>query len=599
MTASRQADMRAWDQDASLDQIRDAYKTLAVAFHPDKHPDPTNKEMAEDTFRSIQKAYEVLSDPERRAVYDHFGEQGLQSTWSVAVRGQSPAEMRAEFERQSRMRQAADAESMVRSRGEFNATINASSLFMDRPPLSPLRRRIAPLTWSERLAIVHAIQLIGKHSFDMQVSNTTSASISGQMLSRGSAGGGNLVGTLKTQWSPQYLSEITATMLKPHVLTAKGQYTVDENLFFNYALVSTMLAAPPSVTVTWGQRLSSKSTLTGFTSLKTGPYTIGGWGAGPDGLPIHEDTGMLVVGVTKQDSPHTGWTTQMTLSDTDQSLGYEWNMRILDGIIVRSGISLGTGIGFSVFTNGERRITEHIRLLLGVECGLGTGVLFKVRVSRLGQRVVLPILLSPTFRPNLAMAATLLPAAAIALSHYLYFMPMRQRKRAERITELRRENIGVIEQRRTAAEQTRELLRGQAEKRASTEIGRQGLVVVQAYYGRLDLFPALMDVPEDVLADNEQLARLCNRMPDMPVDTLSAHQPLWWDARIQLQMLVNQSQLIIPAGRSKSKLIGFFDPCIGEEKHLLVRYVFRNKVHQLLATDTGAVAAPLRSQEIV
>ena len=64
-------------------------------------------------------------------------------------------------------------------------------------------------------------------------------------------------------------------------------------------------------------------------------------------------------------------------------------------------------------------------------------------------------------------------------------------------------------------------------------------------------------------------------------------------------MLVTQSQLIIPAGRSKSKLIGFFDPCVGERKQLLIRYVFQGALHELVVDDEDAVAAPLRSQQLM
>lgn len=526
---------------------------IAVAFHPDKHPDPRYKEMAEDSFRDIQKAYEVLSDPEQRAVYDHFGEAGLQSSWALTVPGQTPADLRAEMERQARLRQAADAESLVRSRGEFSAMIDASSLFVPAQPqlVSPLRPRAAPLTLSDRLDRVNCTQLVGKHSFEMQTSNTTAVSISGQMMNRGGMGGGNLVGTVKTHWSPHFFSEMSATLLKPHILTSKGQYTVDDNLFFTYTVVAQTMAAPPSVTLMWGQRLSSKSSLTGFSSYKTGAYTIGPWGAGKNGDALMEDTGALIVGVTKQDPNAPGWTFQTTLSEMDLSVGYDWSMRVLGGIMIRSGIVLGMGSGFSVFTNGERRVTENIRVMLGMDCGLLSGVQLKVHISRLGQRIVLPIILAPNFRTDLAAAATLVPAAVIALSHFLYFVPKRQRIAAERVAKLRRDNVGAIEQRRTSAEQTRELLRGQALKRAEAEYARQGVVIVQAFYGQASKFPAPMNVSMDTISRKEELMGIVGRAPDAPHDIFSENQPLWWDVRTPLQMLVNQSQLVIPAGRSK------------------------------------------------
>lgn len=59
---------------ASADEIKKAYRKLAIQFHPDKNPD--NPE-AEDKFKEAAEAYEVLSNAEKKARYDQFGHQGL------------------------------------------------------------------------------------------------------------------------------------------------------------------------------------------------------------------------------------------------------------------------------------------------------------------------------------------------------------------------------------------------------------------------------------------------------------------------------------------------------------------------------------------
>lgn len=57
-------------KDASADEIKKAYRKLAVKYHPDRNPD--NKE-AEEKFKEAAEAYDVLSDTEKRAKYDRFG----------------------------------------------------------------------------------------------------------------------------------------------------------------------------------------------------------------------------------------------------------------------------------------------------------------------------------------------------------------------------------------------------------------------------------------------------------------------------------------------------------------------------------------------
>jgi len=60
-------DVLGVDEDASQEEIKKTYRTLARKHHPDRNPDDPN---AEETFKEIQKAYSVLSDEEKRKQYD-------------------------------------------------------------------------------------------------------------------------------------------------------------------------------------------------------------------------------------------------------------------------------------------------------------------------------------------------------------------------------------------------------------------------------------------------------------------------------------------------------------------------------------------------
>ncbi len=63
-------------RDVSDEELKKVYRQLARKYHPDLHPDdPT----AEEKFKEITEAYEVLSNPEKRQVYDQYGHEGLES----------------------------------------------------------------------------------------------------------------------------------------------------------------------------------------------------------------------------------------------------------------------------------------------------------------------------------------------------------------------------------------------------------------------------------------------------------------------------------------------------------------------------------------
>lgn len=70
-------DILGVDRRASTDEIKRAYRRLALQYHPDRNRSPE----AEEIFKEIAEAYEVLSDPEKRAAYDRFGHSGPLDIW--------------------------------------------------------------------------------------------------------------------------------------------------------------------------------------------------------------------------------------------------------------------------------------------------------------------------------------------------------------------------------------------------------------------------------------------------------------------------------------------------------------------------------------
>src|SRR6185369_2062071 len=76
-------------RDAGQDEIKRVYRRLARKFHPDV----SKEENAEEKFKEVQEAYEVLKDPQRRAAYDQLG-----SNWRAGQEFRPPPDWGRDFE---------------------------------------------------------------------------------------------------------------------------------------------------------------------------------------------------------------------------------------------------------------------------------------------------------------------------------------------------------------------------------------------------------------------------------------------------------------------------------------------------------------------
>ena len=61
---------------ATIEEIKSSYRQLALKYHPDRNP---GDKAAEEEFKRVSEAYQVLSDPEKRKIYDLYGAEGLKS----------------------------------------------------------------------------------------------------------------------------------------------------------------------------------------------------------------------------------------------------------------------------------------------------------------------------------------------------------------------------------------------------------------------------------------------------------------------------------------------------------------------------------------
>ncbi|KAI7817740.1 hypothetical protein BC939DRAFT_402258 [Gamsiella multidivaricata] len=501
---------------ASEDDIKDSYKRLSRIFHPDKHSDPALKQAAETKFHVINKAFEVLSNPQLRTAYDEYGEEGLNTKWEVGHRIKTPQELREEYARLAREKKEMELESLIRSKNDFTININATRVFNNQEALSPF----GGTSYAKRssggflsaLKRTEIMQLYMKNSFETQFGPRTQLIVGGQMTARSGMGGGNVVGTIRHTFSEKLNVELGSSLLNPRIGVFKGTYSIDPLSFITGTAQVRNFQGPAPLVLTFGRRITKGAT--GYMTYRTGEWAIGSWG------PVFErrrDFSSLALGMSSQDENRAYQVEVQTgIMQSHLSVDHTWTLD--SSTKVRVGGNLSTTAGINASIGGDRKVTEHTKIGLAVEVGLSGGVAFNFKVKRLGQSVTVPIVLSAQFNPKLAFWAVVAPICAVTALDVAYVKPKRSRERAQKIQELRKAHAEFIAAQKKEAEEAIELLRESTMRKTRQEQEKDGLVIVEAVYGNL------------------------NAAPELGLVT---------DVTIAVQALVNNSQLTMPGGHSK------------------------------------------------
>ncbi|KAI9011516.1 hypothetical protein BC832DRAFT_582641 [Gaertneriomyces semiglobifer] len=552
---------------ASDDDIKNAYKRLCLTFHPDKHTDADSKLAAQPKFEKIQKAYDVLSNPTKRHIYDTYGAEAADMQWDLGVRGKTREEVREEYERMKRQQRLMEEEGTMKSRGEIQLNLDASQIFDSDVRLGrfrqPQSRGLADI-----LQLPDVTQAFVRHSWETQLTGQTSFILDGNVRARNGIGVGVVAGTVRHIISPTSWGEISTTVGQGKSFEAKYVQNFTPACFGTLQANTSTLDCPPHLTAVIGRRLTKRTT--GYLTYRTGSYTLGSWGADYEndekstcslGLMHRTTSGQLNVDVSAG------------LSHSLVSVSYFH--KFPRTIRARASVSLSTSMGITTTLATDKRITKHARLGLGVDLGTLTGVTFRVKLARLGQKLSLPITLTPQFNPTLAFYSLLVPLSSIYVLDRFVLLPRRKRLQREKLEEVRQQNKEVLEQRRKEAEEAVRLMGDAVKRKTEQEKERGGLIIVKAIYGRLDKPKGLF------YAEGE------DRGQDEVIDVTTV-----------VQSLVTGGQLHISGGYSKSGILGFYDPCFGLPKRLRITYRYGGKLHVVEVGDLEAVAAPLRAHTV-
>ncbi|XP_037357031.1 dnaJ homolog subfamily C member 11 [Talpa occidentalis] len=533
-------------REASSEELKAAYRRLCMLYHPDKHRDPELKSQAERLFNLVHQAYEVLSDPQTRAIYDIYGKRGLEMEgWEVVERRRTPAEIREEFERLQREREERRLQQRTNPKGTISVGIDATDLF-DR-----YEEEYEDVSGSG-LPQIEINKMHISQSIEAPLTATDTAILSGSLSTQNGNGGGSINFALRRVTSAKGWGELEfgAGDLQGPLFGLKLFRNLTPRCFVttNCALQFSSRGIRPGLTTVLARNLD-KNTV-GYLQWRWGTQSA-----------MHTS----IVRDTK--TSHFTVALQLGIPHSFALISYQHKFQDDEQTRVKGSLKAGF-FGTVVEYGAERKISRHSVLGAAVSVGVPQGVSLKVKLNRASQTYFFPIHLTDQLLPSAVFYATVGPLVVYFAMHRLIIKPYLRAQKEKELEKQRESTATDILQKKQEAEAAVRLMQESVRRIIEAEESRMGLIIVNAWYGKF---------VNDKSRKSEKVKVI--------------------DVTVPLQCLVKDSKLILTEA-SKAGLPGFYDPCVGEEKNLKVLYQFRGVLHQVMAQDGEALRIPKQSHRI-
>ncbi|XP_050429848.1 dnaJ homolog subfamily C member 11 [Adelges cooleyi] len=532
---------------ATQEEITFAYRRLSKIFHPDKHVDENKKKDAEILFNKAQKAYEVLKDPHQRAIYDCVGVKGLKTEgWEIVHRTKTPQEIREEYEALARDREERMLRSRTNARCIFTAHIDATDIFEPNQYLE----------YDEDVDSYIYIPSIEMSSMSMSMSTEAPISLrdtivlSGNISSRSGSVSSSYKRLLSTNGWVKY--DITAGN-GLHV-GAKIFKMITKNVFGTIEGSLSDLSSgqlKPIGRVMLGTSLGSRTS--GYISL-----------GGQLSSLKHTNLSTEIEHNTEKSycmcKLEVGFAPAISILYTWKFIEQDMLLRIY----VKAGI-LNSKLEYGV----EKKVSKFNTFAATVQIDVLNGVTLKLKFVRAGQTYIFPILLSHDIIAAPIFYATFVPFVSWFVAKNIILDPIMKEYKNREINKQREMNKKRMAQLRQEALSAINLMMATMERIVREETEKRGLIIILARYGNAELI----------------------RKSGQSFDEGSTLQPNIIDVTVPLQCLVKDSQLILHT-TTKSQLPGFYDPCIGEDKVLSVKYMYRDLDYEIIINDSESLRIP-------
>lgn len=531
-------------RNATPEQINTAYRNLSRIFHPDKHVNDDKKQEAELIFNRTKRAYEVLSDPHKRVIYDCLGTKGLETEgWEIVQKTRTPQEIREEYERLGKEREERRLQQKTNPRGNIVVNINATEMFT---------------TYDDEeynqfsLGSIEISGMSISQSIEAPMTNRDTVVLSGNLSSHNGVGNGNFILAGRRLVNKGWFEFDIGAGNGP-TLALKGSKTLTQRVFFN-----------GGVNINFRNDYVLPG-LVGTLAVQLNKNTIGylTYNAG-----IQSSLSTIVERTTEKH--------HMLLNATigiPHCFLFSSYTRKLDEykLKIRLATKVGT-FGYSIEYGMDKKVSKYSTIGATVVFGAPSGVTLKLKYVRSSQSFIFPIHLSEDVIPSAIFYATVTPIISWLLIKQLILDPMNAEKKRREIEKTKEINRNRMDMKQREAEAAIDLMAAVYNRICREETERNGLIIVNALYGNTE-----------GLSESDDMSQ--NRS-----------HPAVIDVTIPLQCLVKEGRLIL-YDANKSELSGFYDPCIGEDKYLKIEYTHRNIKSVIQIADKEPLKLPL--EEVV
>ncbi|CAF0778283.1 unnamed protein product [Adineta steineri] len=523
-------------KDADATTIQQAYRRLTLLYHPDKHTDLRNKQLAMELFIQVKKAYDIINDPQKRAIYDVLGMKGLKTDgWEVISRTKTAREILDEYERLAKEREETRFNQITNLNGSVHTTVNLTDIF------NQLNSSNEDSDFSTNIQIT---EFTVEQSIDIPLTYQNTTTVSAVATTRNGRGTGSLTTSFRRTLPDLSWFRIDSTFSQhPHIglryfrrITQKLHASVATTFSF---IKGRRAIATPGFVFSTSYQLSHH--LTSSLQWKTG-------------------RGSYMKGFLHYDNQKWSISSALQLGINNTYGAIDGVYRFPDVCNLRCSLKLfifGPWIEYGI----DRQLTKYTHGSATVAISARMGVVLRLKFNRGSQAFTIPFQLSQEILPSSIFYATVVPVLAYLVLDRLIIQPFTRLEQNRTQKKYQDEAREKQSERRREAMNAQEVLRSLVEQIKDRE-GSQGLLILQAYYGHL-------------------------------TSTINESSTKIIDVTIPLQTLVKNSTLKIETTVSKSNLTGFYDPCIDEEKSLFIKYSFHSQIHTVTYKDTDPIILPI------